>query len=187
MGGTTNSQALRYPYLNETITDASTKNLADDCAAQLLVQDGRRTAAIRKPIAWILRNANQSFADGVDTLVQFDTEIQDSDNLVNLGVNNTRITVPSTLLGIWYVTVSVTNTGFTGSVTKGQLSILVTGAVASRRTVFTATGTVKDTIRMSAFVNVGTANDYIETSLLHTGGGALNASSITMKAIRRTS
>jgi len=187
MGGTTNSQALRYPYDTDTISDTGIKNLADDCATQLAVQDARRTSALKRPAVEIGRNASQSFSDGVDTLVQMDFENQDTDNYVNLGVSNTRITVPTAGTGIWYVAVSCVNPGFTSSVTKGQLSVTVTGAVQLRRTWFSGTGAVKNSLRLAGLVSVPNNNDYIEMMMLHTGGGALNASNFFMKAMRLTS
>lgn len=187
MGGTTNSQALRYPYDTDVITDTGIKNLADDCATKLTVQDGQRTAALKRPAVIIGRNANQSFADGVDTLVQMDFESQDTDNYVNLGVSNTRITVPAAGTGIWYVALSCASPGFTSSVTKGQLSITVTGGLQLRRTWYSATGAVKNNLRLEGVVSVPNANDYIEAMMLHTGGGALNASFFTLYAIRLTS
>lgn len=185
MGGTTNSQALRYPYVTETITDVSTKNLADDCATQLSAQDTNRTKALKRSVVSIFRSANQSIPDNVDTLVSFDTEFQDPDNLWVIGTP-TRITVPAGLTGIWWVDVYVSSPGLTGSVTKAQVSIRVSGTAVKRRTYFTATGTIKSPLRVFGHVSVPNAGDFIEVALLHVGGGALNASNITAKAVRRT-
>lgn len=185
MGGTTNSQLLRYPYVTETITDVSTKNLADDCATKISAQDTKRTTALKRSVVSISRNANQSIPDNVDTLVSFDAEAFDADNLWVIGTP-TRITVPAGLTGIWWVDVNVLSPGLTGSVTKAQVSIRVSGTAVKRRTYFTATGTVKSPLRVFGHVNVPNAGDFIEVALLHVGGGALNASNVRVKAIRRT-
>lgn len=185
MGGTTNSQSLRYPYVTETITDASTKNLADDCATALSLQDTARTAALKRSVVQVSRNANQSIADNTDTLVSWDAEIQDPDNLWVIGTP-TRITVPAGLTGLWWVRVQVLSAGHTSSTSKGQISIRVSGTTVKRRTYFTATGTIKNQMQVSGLVNVPNAGDFIEAAILHVGGGALNASSIFIEAMRRT-
>lgn len=185
MGGTTNSQAIRYPYDGEVLSDLHSKNTADDIATALTTQDTARTKALKRSVVSLSRNALLSCADGVDTLIPWDAENDDPDNLWVIGTP-TRIVVPAGLTGIWYVNVQVFSPGFTSSVTKGQLSILVTGTAVKRRTYFSGTSAVKDDLQVSARVNVPNANDYIEASLLHTGGGALNATAIRIKAHRST-
>jgi hypothetical protein len=185
MGGTTNSQSLRYPYLTETITDASTKNLADDIATALSAQDTKRAAALKRAAVQVARNANQSIPDNTDTLVSFDGEIQDTDNVWVIGTP-TRLTIPAGLTGLWWVRAQVLSAGHTSSTTKGQLSIRVSGTTVKRRTYFTATGTIKNQMQVSGLVNVPNAGDFIEVAILHVGGGALNASSIFCEAMRRT-
>lgn len=185
MGGTTNSQSIRYPYVNETITDVSTKNFADDCATALSAQDTKRAAALKRAAAQISRNAGQSIADNTDTLVSFDTEIQDTDNIWVIGTP-TRLTIPAGLTGLWWVRAQVLSAGHTSSTTKGQISIRVSGTAVKRRTYFTASGTIKNQMQVSGLVNVPNAGDFIEVALLHVGGGSLSASSIFIEAMRRT-
>src|SRR6188474_2429096 len=114
MGGTTNSQAFRYPYIDEVVTDVSTKNLADDIAAELTTtQDVNRLKALKRPIAKASRQSStQNFADGVNTIVTFDTEVADSDGFINLGTNANRIIIPSSAFtGIYYAVARCESTG----------------------------------------------------------------------------
>lgn len=187
MGGTTNSQALRFPYVTETISDLHTKNFADDCATALAAQDVRRTSALKRSIVEVERAAALALADGSNVTVPWDTEVTDPDNLVNVGGGTpSRITIPAGLTGIWYCRVQVLSPGATGWM-KGQVSITVTGNIRMRRSYCQfGGGDSIDDMHLTAFVPVPNAGDYIEVQLLHVGGGSTNASDIRIRAMRRT-
>jgi len=76
MPGTTLTQSFPYPYMDEMVSDVSTKNLADAFASELTtVQDVNRLKALKRPVAKASRIlSTQNFADGVNTIVTFDTE-----------------------------------------------------------------------------------------------------------------
>lgn len=177
MGGTTNSQLLRFPYVDEVINSTNLQNLATDVASKLDTQDTNRTLVTAKPIASVARNANQSFAVSTDTLIIWDTINLDTAGLVNLGTQPTRITVPAAYTGLWQVTYSLFD--IANAWTRTAISVLVTGTVRQTRTYYkSAYAFASHTV----FVNVPTANDYIEIRLRHAGGGTDPNSGFTCSA-----
>lgn len=188
MPGTTGSQALPYPYVDETITDVSTKNLADTLATKLDGEDVRRAAALKRPSGCAFRNANQSLADGTDTVITFDGELWDTDNLVNAGGGTpSRFQMSATTTGLWFFTAFARSLASTGW-TKGQISIRRNGTtVVQRRTYWSGASAVASRLMVSGLVNLPTATDYVEVMILHTGGGATNVALVGLKGDRFTS
>lgn len=183
MGGTTNSQAFRYPYLNETVTDVSTKNLADDIAAKLTTpQDVNRLAALKRPVAKASRIASQNIADGVATTITFDTEIYDTDGLINLGTNAQRITVPAGKTGNYYAVARCEVAGG-GAWSVGEILILKNGGTWARRKYFAPV----DVLLCKGLIQMGGAGDFLEVQIIHTGGGTTAASFISLAVHRVTS
>lgn len=184
MGGTTNSQAFRYPYIDEVVTDVSTKNLADDIAAKLTTpQDVNRLAALKRPVAKAARIlSSQNIADGVATTITFDTEVYDTDGLINLGTNAQRITVPAGKTGIYYVVGRVEVAGG-GAWSVGELLVAKNGGTWARRKYFAPV----DVLLCKGLVFMGGAGDFLEMQIIHTGGGTTAASFLSMAVHRITS
>lgn len=166
MGGTTNSQGLRYPYVDEGVNNSNIGNLAADLATALDARDVQRALVVKRPIASVFRSANQSIAVNTDTTLIWDTVEVDPSGLVNLGTQPTRITVPSTATGLWHVSFSGLIAGT--SWTKTVLSIMVTGTVRAAKSFWSSDNTWP---MFSAYVNVPSAGDYIEMRIRHAGGG----------------
>jgi hypothetical protein len=109
------SLGLRYPYPWETVTAQSYQDLAEDIDGVLDGLDLLRTQA-RVPEMAIVQwsGAGTAVAQGVTTVLTYATEVVDTANLANLGVNNDRLTLSA---GIWLVncycsiTGGTTNTG----------------------------------------------------------------------------
>lgn len=178
MGGTTNSQALRFPYVDEVIGNASIQNAATDIATKLDVQDVNRKLITARPIASVRRNAAQNIAINTDTLIIWDTVALDPGSYVNLGTQPTRITVPAAATGLWRVNIGGFNIGG-AAWTRTQVSILVTGVLQASKTYF---GQDYNYLSYSDLVNVPNANDYIEMRIRHAGGATDPISPLSMTA-----
>lgn len=166
MGGTTNSQALRFPYVDEVIASTHIQNFATDCASKLDVQDANRLLVVHKPLAAVTRFAAQNIAVNTDTTIIWDGVGADPAGMVNLGTQPTRITVPAAYTGLWRVQTDIFTSG--PSWTRTQVSILVTGVVRAAKTY---KGLNFSFAMLTALVNVPNANDYIEMRVRHAGGG----------------
>ena len=182
MGGTTNSQALRFPFVDEVISDTAIKNLATDCATKLDAQDVTRAAVLKRPMATVTRNAVQNIAVNTDTTLIWDTIGFDPNSMVNLGTQPTRITVPSTATGLWHVEIHG-NTNNTWS--RTTLSFMVTGVVKAVKTFY-----FNDFLwyNFATMLVVPNANDYIECRVRHSGGGTdpMQFQTVTARLVSKT-
>lgn len=165
MGGTTNSQALRFPYAEEGINASNIGNFAADCATQLDVQDVNRLNVLHRPIVGVSQSS-QNVAANTDTSIIWSSVDFDPNSLVNLGTFPTRITVPAAYTGLWRVTLS--GLPLSTSWTKTQISVMVSSVIRSWRSYFS---TEINAFCFSTMVNVPNANDFIEMRVRHTGGG----------------
>lgn len=121
MPGTT-SLGLRYPMPWETVTAQSYEDLANDIDNVLDVLDALRTQARVPEMALVTYpGGGTSVAQGVTTLLTYGTEVVDTANLANLGVNNERLTLSA---GIWFVNAyAITSGGTTTSGTQLQFHL----------------------------------------------------------------
>ena len=140
MGGVTPVWSIRFPYIEETITDASTKNAADDMAGVLTNElDADRDQSLKRASAYAFRNGSQSISANTETNIQFTSEPFDTDAAINLAGNNTRITVPSSMGGRYWVFAeipSITSTTWT----SGQIAIAKNGTDVVRRKYWAISG-----------------------------------------------
>jgi hypothetical protein len=166
MGNTTNSQGLRYPYVDEGINSTNIQNLATDCATALDAQDVKRTLIIKRPVAAVFRSANQSIPVNTDTTIIWDTVSFDPNSMVNLGTQPTRITIPSTATGLWRV--SISGALFGTAWTRTIWSVMVTGVVKGQKSFWQSDNSWSV---FSTMVNVPNAGDYLEARIRHVGGG----------------
>jgi hypothetical protein len=133
MGSVTPVYAIRFPFNDETITDVSTKNAADDMAAVLSTHlDVDRDTSLKRAAASAFRNASQSIAANTETNIQFTSEDFDTDAAINLGTNNTRITVPTSMGGRYWVFGHVASIPGT-TWTSGQIALAKNGTDLVRR------------------------------------------------------
>lgn len=183
MPGSTASQALPYPYIDEAITDVSTKNLADTIATKLTSQDTARTLALKRATGEARRNTILALADGVNTVVPFDQEIWDTDNMINVGgANPSRITVATGLAGLYHVS-GYLGAAVSGSWTRSQITIMKNGGTLVCGRTYGASAPVMLCSGLHYAVNAG---DYFELFLLHAGGGSTNVSNANL-VVRRVS
>jgi hypothetical protein len=95
---------LRYPYQGETVDATSWQNLANDIDGLMTTVQGLRDKAFRPPTASIGNSGGNvlpvTTASGATTNMLYNVTNWDTGGLVNLGVNNDRITVGP---GLWWV------------------------------------------------------------------------------------
>lgn len=140
MGGVTPVYAIRFPFIDETITDVSTKNAADDMAAVLSTHlDADRDLSLRRAAASAFRNGVQTISANTETNIQFTSEDFDTDAAINLGTNNTRITIPSSNGGRWWMIAHVASIA-APAWTSGQIAIAKNGTDVVRRKYWAASG-----------------------------------------------
>lgn len=186
MGSTTQAYAIRFPFIDEVINDVSTKNMADDMAAVLSTKlDADRDLSLKRASAYAFRNGSQSITANVETNVQFTSEPFDTDAAINLGTNNTRITVPTAMGGRYWVfanAVSITSTTWT----SGQIAIAKNGTDVVRRKYWSASG--QQVTRMQVTCQVPLVpTDFLTLTILFQGTPSpTSVDGITLEAQRLT-
>lgn len=137
MPGTTDSQLLPFDYLDEVVSSVPVKNFADAVALKIDAKDTQRTAALTRGVALAYRAANQSIAHNAATSITFDTEEYDSSTYINIGTQPTRITIPASLGGVYFMVGSIQEPGETANTTAQELTIwkngTTTGTLLARR------------------------------------------------------
>ena len=168
MGGVTPIWAIRFPFIEEVINDVSTKNAADDMAAVLTGElDADRDLSLKRASADAFRNGSQSITANTETNVQFTSEPFDTDGAINLGTNNTRITVPAGMGGRYWVfgnAVSITSTTWT----SGQLAIAKNGTDIVRRKYWSASGQQVTRMQVTAQIPL-VPGDFLTLTILFQG------------------
>ena len=140
MGGVTPVFSIRFPYIDETITDVSTKNAADDMAAVLSAElDVDASLSQRRATAVAERFATQNITAGAVTTITQDNETLDTDAAINLGTQPTRITVPANMGGLYWVHGQVSTING-GAWTSGQIALAKNGVDQVRRKYWSASG-----------------------------------------------
>lgn len=119
---------LRYPYQNETVNAASWLNLANDIDALMTVTKGLRDKAFRTQTASVVNQGSSSLAvntaSGATGTMLYNKVNWDTNGLVNLGVNNDRITIGP---GVWFVRFGIALLSSVTTVTVARVIIADTG------------------------------------------------------------
>src|SRR5688572_1515078 len=121
MPGTT-PLGLRYPYPWETVTAQSYQDLSEDIDAALDALDTMHTQRRVPAQAAVLQGgAGDSVPVSTFTNLTWTIESYDTASLVNLGVNNDRMTLTA---GIWFASGwAITSGGTTTNATQLQLHV----------------------------------------------------------------
>lgn len=108
----TPNRGLRYPDLPELAKPDALRVFAEDADTATTKTDALRTNGLHRPRARVWRAAgSQNITKNTWTqLTGMDTELYDTDNMGNLGVNNDRLTVNTPGLYL-FVATSQGNTG----------------------------------------------------------------------------
>lgn len=140
MGDVTLNYALRYPFNDETITDVSTKNLADDIAAMLTnTLDADRDKSLGRASGQWSRFANQSIAANTETAIIGTSEVFDTNAEIDIAGQPTRITIVAGSTGLYWVSAGIDNIGGTAW-TSGTIAIAKNGTDIVRRKYWCASG-----------------------------------------------
>lgn len=175
MGGTTGSQGLRFPYVDDVITDAAQANLGADIAAALSTQDTNRAKVLTRPFVYVRRGTTgQTFSDGVDTTVSFDLVNVDGYSMVNLGTQPTRITPGAGWTGMWKVSFSHAGSS---SANKVRLAVSVTGTLKLGRS-WASGANSPTTHSLSGDIYVANTTDYLEFKVLRNGSSGSDTVSV---------
>jgi hypothetical protein len=186
MPGSTASQGLPYPYLDETISDVSTKNLADTLATKLTGEDASRTAALKRPTGCAFRNANQSIPVTTDTVITFDGELWDTDGMINIGTTPTRFSMAVGITGVWLFTAFARSLA-SSSWTKAVITIRKNGTQAvARRSYWSGTNALVSKLEVTGLVYLPNNTDYVEVMIQHLGGAGSNVALVGLKGDRVT-
>lgn len=168
MGGTTPAYAIRFPYIDETISDVSTKNAADDIAAVLSTElDVDRDTSLKRASGVSFRSGNFSVAANTETAVSFNQETWDTDAAINIAGQPTRLTVPTGMGGLWWVAAvcgSVLGTAWS----SGQIAITKNGTDVVRRKYWSASGQMVSRMQVTAQM-VLVPTDFVTVTILFQG------------------
>jgi len=178
MGSTTPSQGLRFPWVDDVISESAQGNLGADVATKLTAQDTARALVIQRPWTLIFSNG-QATADGVDTAMTWSGFTLDPYSLTNFGTFPTRVTPGSSYVGLWKYTLQV-SFAIGSTITKLKVSVAVTGTTKSYRTFFTNANS-GGVYNLSGMQRIPAGTDYFEFKVLHNGGGSQSIS--TAKAV----
>lgn len=186
MGSTTPVYAIRFPFIEEVITDASTKNMADDIAAALSTDlDVDRDTSLKRAVAVAFRNATLNITANVETAITFDQETLDTDAAINLGTQATRITVPTGMGGRWWVGAVLATTGGTAW-TSGQIAIAKNGTDIVRRKYWSASTNQVARLQVTAQIPL-VPTDFLTATILFQGTPSPSGiDSFRLSAVRLT-
>lgn len=132
MPGTTTRFAIPYPCLGDVIDPNAFANWTLGLESAMSQVDAIEALALHKPMASITFPNATSFTVNVATNITFGTELFDTDNMVDLGSNNDRITIRTQ--GIYMVEASLclASAPFT-TYTSGRIGVSVNGTLATAR------------------------------------------------------
>lgn len=129
MPGVTPVYGIPYPCTNDAVTVASFQDFADAVDAALTTLNTLADEALTRPTAKVFNSATQTIVGGVLTTAIFNSEIWDSDNLADLGVNNDRFTIQTP--GTYLLTAQTTFTG-AGALATGAIGLSLNGVTHYR-------------------------------------------------------
>lgn len=184
MGGTTSNYAIRFPYIDETITDASTKNAADDIATALSTHlDAARDISLKRMSAVSERFNTQSFNANTETAITQDNETLDTDGAISIAGQPTRITVPAGMGGLYWVMAEVATINGTAW-SSGQVALAKNGTDFVRRKYWSAT-TQQVTRMMVTGQTILAAGDFVTMTVLFQGTPSPSTVQDTMLTAQR--
>lgn len=128
--------------------------------------------SVTTPYARIRSAAVQSIPNATGTVITFDTEIEDTNAFVDLATFNTRITVPTGLDGIYAISGNIRfATAATATIMEVAVRVNASISIASE-----IIGGGSDRAVSCATVRRLAAGDYLDMTVYHNNGAALNTS-----------
>ncbi len=132
MPGTTSRFAIPYPCLSDPIDASAFAAWTNGIEAAMAQVDATEAQALHRPAASVTFPNALSLPVGVATNVTFGTELFDTDNMVDLGSNNDRITIRTQ--GVYMVEASIClSQGPLTTYTSGRNAVTLNGNVALAR------------------------------------------------------
>lgn len=181
MPGQTTDWNLRFPLYTDP-DDAATniKNLADDVNGALVGLQASLATAQVKLRAQIARTVSIAVPNNAFTNMTFLTEQFDNDNMANLGVDNTALTINTA--GFYFIQArAIWNTNATGERSIRLTSTTRTPPLSEFREAAVTGNSTNPNIGRVAWCTVGTV---LRVQLFQNSGAALNASFASFSATR---
>lgn len=163
---------------------AQIQDFAQDVDTDVQAQVDATNAALNAPSARASASANQAVAAGVFVFATFAVEDYDNAAMVNLGVNNDRITFTST--GIYLVEAQVNFAPNGNATVNGRKGAIVQNLLGSSETHNTVPGiqTFASELSISTLINVVTIGDYVRLRVIQDSGAALNIDARSISATK---
>lgn len=166
-----------YPLYGDPANfPAQMQDFAQDVDTDVQAQATRISGALNRPSARCSATANQAIAANTNVFATFATEDYDNAAMVNLGVNNDRITFTST--GIYLVTAEV-NWVPNGNATVGGRELQLIGSLFfanDNRQSLRGSQTFDTEESASMVYNVTTIGDFVRVQLRQSSGASANVS-----------
>lgn len=130
MPASTPIYGIRYPCANEVISPTDFANFANDVANALSTVEAAKQSAVNRPTAKVSTTVAQNIATNVNTLMTYDQAVFDNDNMADLAVAPSRLTVQTS--GTYFVT----HTSFinaVGTSTAFAAAVTLNGTITYRQ------------------------------------------------------
>lgn len=177
MPASTPIYGIPYPCLNETIDPDIFCDFADAVNAAMLSVQTLSAASLARPSARVSRTSSVGLPVGVDFTIPFSVEDWDSDNMVDLAIDPSRITVQTRGTYLATCNGTITPSG-AGNLASGAVAILRNGVVATRNRDVEADLTE---LCVSALLDME-VGDYFQMAATYTGTIAGFATNLSMAA-----
>jgi len=154
------------------ISDEAFRQLAEDIAGmrQRIARLERIEERNKIPVARIRSAAVQSIPNATGTLITFDTEMQDTNGFVDLATNNTRITVPVGMDGL-YVIFGNIRFATAASATIIEIALRINASISIASEIL---GGGSDRAVNAGVIHPLVAGDFIDMMSYQNNGAALN-------------
>jgi len=174
-----------YPFYTDPANpQAQIEDFARDVDTDVAAQVARITAALNRPSARCSATANQSIPANTNTFATFAVEDYDNAAMVNLGVNNDRITFTST--GIYMISAEVNWAPNGNATVGGREGIIVPnlGPASDARQSLRGHLTFDTELCVTMPYQVNTIGDFVRLQLRQSSGAACNVSARSFSATK---
>jgi hypothetical protein len=180
MPGLTPAWSLPYPLYTEPVNGAAQiQALAEQADDSLVAIQANITAASTRVLAQATGTNLQSIPNAASTAMQYNTETFDSDNMINLGTDNTVITV--TVAGIYLV---VAECEFAANAT-GSRELFIVWSGGGAQFNYASRAVTGDVTRMNVAQTFNaTIGQTFRANVFQSSGAALNSSFRRFSAVR---
>lgn len=132
MPGTTTRFAIPFPCLGDIVTGSEFGAWTAGVESALAQVDALESQALHRPAASMTFPNATSFTVNVATNITFGTELFDTDNMIDLGTNNDRITIRTQGVYMVEANLCLFSAPFT-TYTSGRIGVSINGTLAFAR------------------------------------------------------